>query len=263
MFRYTMVVFGERRRNREGGKQRMSRVVCCALRSLNEGHATSTRVWIRVGVDDEVIVRELAPDEPDPSLSTTSTSRTNGGGDGGGGEVVHFLPGVLLLATRTMRAERLIGDVVPPLIHDSRRRSLLFLSPNHHELHGTQFVLWNHDDDTDSTSRPSSRYYYTKVVFRVMVMRCCGGGDIDHDDERIDAIVRTVECPVCHELLRDPRRLPCGHNFCAECLARCVVHASTATCPVCRAPYETIGPADYVVRDVCAQIAAATNSNST
>lgn len=256
MFRYTMVVFGERK-HVDGGKHRVSRVVCCALRSLNEGRATATRVWIRVGVDDEVIVRELAPDEPDPSSSTTSTSRTNGGG-----EVVHFLPGVLLLATRTMRAERLIGDVVPPLIHDSRRRSLMFLSPNHHELHGTQFVLWNHDDDTDSTSRPPPPYY-TKVVFRVMVMRCCGGGDIDDDDGRIDAIVRTVECPVCHELLRDPRRLPCGHNFCAECLARCVTHASTATCPVCRTPYATIGPADYVVRDVCAQIAAATNSNST
>ena len=41
-----------------------------------------------------------------------------------------------------------------------------------------------------------------------------------------------LTCPVCYEIYRKPKYLPCYHSYCEECLAR-VQHGTTITCPEC------------------------------
>lgn len=43
-------------------------------------------------------------------------------------------------------------------------------------------------------------------------------------------------CPVCREILEDPRQLPCGHSMCLRCLEKLRDHSSTMPfrCPTCR-----------------------------
>ncbi|XP_041457329.1 E3 ubiquitin-protein ligase TRIM33-like [Lytechinus variegatus] len=47
----------------------------------------------------------------------------------------------------------------------------------------------------------------------------------------------SLECPICHDLLSNPKLLPCSHSFCTSCLTE--LHSfqpadSALTCPVCR-----------------------------
>ncbi|XP_041453637.1 E3 ubiquitin-protein ligase TRIM56-like [Lytechinus variegatus] len=47
----------------------------------------------------------------------------------------------------------------------------------------------------------------------------------------------SLECPICHDLLCNPKLLPCSHSFCTSCLTE--LHSfqqadSGLTCPVCR-----------------------------
>ncbi|XP_041457331.1 E3 ubiquitin-protein ligase TRIM56-like [Lytechinus variegatus] len=47
----------------------------------------------------------------------------------------------------------------------------------------------------------------------------------------------SLECPICHDLLCNPKLLPCSHSFCLSCLTE--YHSSQQadpwlTCPVCR-----------------------------
>ncbi|GMS88464.1 hypothetical protein PENTCL1PPCAC_10639, partial [Pristionchus entomophagus] len=44
-------------------------------------------------------------------------------------------------------------------------------------------------------------------------------------------------CPVCHQAVRSPLKLPCGHKFCQQCIA---VEGSTATCLVCQKPGQAV-----------------------
>eukprot|EP00727_Mastigamoeba_balamuthi_P006258 m51a1_g2251 hypothetical protein (145) ;mRNA; r:302550-302984 len=56
-------------------------------------------------------------------------------------------------------------------------------------------------------------------------------------------------CAVCQDVLAAPRALPCGHVFCADCVRG--LSASTAACPVCRAPFassDTRSRRDIVAR---------------
>ena len=51
---------------------------------------------------------------------------------------------------------------------------------------------------------------------------------------------KMVECPVCLDEYKDPRRLPCQHTLCRECL-RQVMRSHTGRvfpCPACRADTE-------------------------
>ncbi|XP_013358978.1 PREDICTED: E3 ubiquitin-protein ligase RNF135 isoform X2 [Chinchilla lanigera] len=43
-------------------------------------------------------------------------------------------------------------------------------------------------------------------------------------------------CCICHELLRDPTTLLCGHSFCRACLERAWRAGAPRACPVCREP---------------------------
>lgn len=53
----------------------------------------------------------------------------------------------------------------------------------------------------------------------------------------------TVMCPACKDVLRKPRRAPCGHAFCASCADECA--KSTGTCLRCK----MIAPSDAWIPD--------------
>ncbi|XP_029971613.1 E3 ubiquitin-protein ligase TRIM7-like [Salarias fasciatus] len=51
-----------------------------------------------------------------------------------------------------------------------------------------------------------------------------------------------LKCPVCHDVLADPRQLPCGHSMCMSCVEKLLDHASSSSeaplrCPDCRADW--------------------------
>ena len=45
-----------------------------------------------------------------------------------------------------------------------------------------------------------------------------------------------LTCPVCQDIFKDPRQLPCGHSLCMDCLEGMVGHTSDLPfrCPDCR-----------------------------
>jgi len=46
-----------------------------------------------------------------------------------------------------------------------------------------------------------------------------------------------VECPVCNEVYKDPRMMPCGHTFCFSCIETWRDGRQLGeflTCPFCR-----------------------------
>ena len=68
-----------------------------------------------------------------------------------------------------------------------------------------------------------------------------GVSDADRLKEIVGALDGTdneAECTVCMDLVDSPVCTPCGHVFCAECIAMVVstAGASTGPCPVCRKP---------------------------
>ncbi|XP_065908129.1 tripartite motif-containing protein 2-like [Dysidea avara] len=52
-----------------------------------------------------------------------------------------------------------------------------------------------------------------------------------------------LTCPVCYQLFKNPKYLPCYHSYCEECLEKMVVQ-SKITCPECR--QEAVVPAGGV-----------------
>ena len=53
--------------------------------------------------------------------------------------------------------------------------------------------------------------------------------------ERMPRIsTKHLECPVCMDIFRDPRILPCAHTICKGCLES-LIRDSSIECPVCRA----------------------------
>uniref|UniRef100_A0A3Q3JCE2 RING-type domain-containing protein n=1 Tax=Monopterus albus TaxID=43700 RepID=A0A3Q3JCE2_MONAL len=49
-------------------------------------------------------------------------------------------------------------------------------------------------------------------------------------------------CPVCQDIFKDPRQLPCGHSLCMGCLENMMDHFSDAPfrCPDCRTNFGQI-----------------------
>uniref|UniRef100_A0A8C8DY77 RING-type domain-containing protein n=1 Tax=Oryzias sinensis TaxID=183150 RepID=A0A8C8DY77_9TELE len=54
--------------------------------------------------------------------------------------------------------------------------------------------------------------------------------------EQSSVLQEELTCPVCLDLYRDPHLLPCGHNFCKNCLDRLKRQAERGRlrCPECR-----------------------------
>lgn len=57
--------------------------------------------------------------------------------------------------------------------------------------------------------------------------------------EETTRLAEMLMCPVCHDILADPRQLPCGHSMCMDCVEKLLDHSSEAPlrCPDCRTDF--------------------------
>lgn len=75
---------------------------------------------------------------------------------------------------------------------------------------------------------------------------------------------RSLQCPICLELLKDPRALSCLHRFCCECLQNICFKGKSAgtpiSCPICRKQTEIPSggakelQSDFLLRDILEKI---------
>ncbi|XP_070774822.1 E3 ubiquitin/ISG15 ligase TRIM25-like [Enoplosus armatus] len=56
------------------------------------------------------------------------------------------------------------------------------------------------------------------------------------EDAEKTKLEEMLTCPVCRDIFKDPRQLPCGHSMCMVCLENLLDHSSDTPfpCPVCR-----------------------------
>ncbi|XP_040190441.1 E3 ubiquitin/ISG15 ligase TRIM25-like, partial [Rana temporaria] len=54
--------------------------------------------------------------------------------------------------------------------------------------------------------------------------------------QALDEMVEELTCSICLSLFSTPVTIPCGHNFCSQCLELCWKDSSY-TCPQCRFPF--------------------------
>lgn len=58
------------------------------------------------------------------------------------------------------------------------------------------------------------------------------------EDAEESRMVEMLMCPVCRDIFKDPRQLPCGHSMCMTCLEGLMAHSSDSDvpfkCPDCR-----------------------------
>ncbi|KYO19910.1 zinc-binding protein A33-like [Alligator mississippiensis] len=55
----------------------------------------------------------------------------------------------------------------------------------------------------------------------------------------VSSFTEDLVCPVCLDLFKNPRMLPCGHSFCAPCLKACIPTGQhQGLCPKCRVPFK-------------------------
>lgn len=60
-------------------------------------------------------------------------------------------------------------------------------------------------------------------------------------------------CPVCKELLYEPRTFTCGHSFCFICMRKLFDKSSGPDCPVCRANQRTFGHRNVMLCQILGQ----------
>ncbi|KAK9539366.1 hypothetical protein VZT92_004476 [Zoarces viviparus] len=62
------------------------------------------------------------------------------------------------------------------------------------------------------------------------------------EDAEKSKLEELLMCPVCQDIFRDPRQLPCGHSMCLVCLETVMAHSSDVPfrCPDCRADFEPV-----------------------
>ena len=51
--------------------------------------------------------------------------------------------------------------------------------------------------------------------------------------EQMKKVAGHLTCPICYDLYKQPKYLPCYHSYCEECLVKLVMQ-SNITCPECR-----------------------------
>lgn len=56
------------------------------------------------------------------------------------------------------------------------------------------------------------------------------------EDTEKTKLEEMLTCPVCRDIFKDPRQLPCGHSMCMGCLENMMDHSSDMPfrCPDCR-----------------------------
>ena len=62
-----------------------------------------------------------------------------------------------------------------------------------------------------------------RLLFRIPAMAA----------QKIKEVTGHLSCPICYELYKKPKYLPCYHSYCEECLVK-LVKQSNITCPECR-----------------------------
>uniref|UniRef100_A0A8D0D2H7 RING-type domain-containing protein n=1 Tax=Sander lucioperca TaxID=283035 RepID=A0A8D0D2H7_SANLU len=72
------------------------------------------------------------------------------------------------------------------------------------------------------------------------------------EDTEKTKLEELLMCPVCQDIFKDPRQLPCGHSMCMGCLENMMDHSSDIPfrCPDCRAHF---GPIIGVQKSVAVQ----------
>ncbi|CAH0764401.1 unnamed protein product [Diatraea saccharalis] len=60
-----------------------------------------------------------------------------------------------------------------------------------------------------------------------------------------DGIQDLVQCPLCLEVLHNPKMLPCQHTFCLACLGVYISGSPIIKCPICNTKIQVSGP-NYV-----------------
>ncbi|XP_015234936.1 PREDICTED: E3 ubiquitin-protein ligase RNF135-like [Cyprinodon variegatus] len=59
------------------------------------------------------------------------------------------------------------------------------------------------------------------------------------EDAEQNRLEELLMCPVCQDIFKDPRQLPCGHSLCVDCVKKLQEHSTDAPfrCPDCRADF--------------------------
>ncbi|TDH06167.1 hypothetical protein EPR50_G00130000 [Perca flavescens] len=106
------------------------------------------------------------------------------------------------------------------------------------------------------TPRPTRKYKYKLSSAFTLSVVCTGdktsntkGINFSFKEEgsRMEDTQKTkleelLMCPVCQDIFKDPRQLPCGHSMCMGCLENMMGHSSDIPfrCPDCRAHFGPI-----------------------
>lgn len=70
-------------------------------------------------------------------------------------------------------------------------------------------------------------YYHTKEVLTITIMSAVRNMASALSEEQFG-------CSICLDIFHDPVSIPCGHNFCVECIKRFWDTRSTSVCPLCK-----------------------------
>ncbi|XP_028308966.1 E3 ubiquitin/ISG15 ligase TRIM25 [Gouania willdenowi] len=57
-----------------------------------------------------------------------------------------------------------------------------------------------------------------------------------------DLLAHELSCPICFQLYSDPVALPCGHNYCRDCIHKAMQanRKGASTCPECRSEFQGV-----------------------
>ncbi|KAI0983206.1 hypothetical protein GJ496_007230 [Pomphorhynchus laevis] len=62
-----------------------------------------------------------------------------------------------------------------------------------------------------------------------------------------DKIAQLLQCPICQDVYKDPRALPCLHSYCLECIEPMYVPGKPFSCPYCRQEFLFVSPLKEVL----------------
>ena len=68
--------------------------------------------------------------------------------------------------------------------------------------------------------------------------------------EDVKMATDNLSCPVCYQLLKNAKYLPCHHSYCEQCLEKIQVQSSQITCPECRKK-EIVSAGEMKVHNSC------------